>query len=130
MFLLAFFCAFLNSHSSSSIFRISFKFTFGPIFFFFLFYVYDCAAASLLPGPFLQLRLENFPSYWLLLWSTDFRGPGFSSCILWAQELWCRGLVAACLLGSLWTRETCLLQWQADFLPLSHQGSPNSVLFI
>ena len=50
---------------------------------------------------------------------------GFISCCTWAQELWLMGLATPRhmdlpRLGI----EPCLLLWQVDSLPLSHQGSP------
>ena len=43
-----------------------------------------------------------------------------------AQRLWCTGLVAPRHVGVFLDQESnlCLLQWQADSLPLSHQESP------
>ena len=64
-------------------------------------------------------------------------GPGVSSsCSVWAQQLPFLGFKAqaqtkhglSCLAcGILLDEELnlCLLHWQTDFLPLSHQGSPD-----
>ena len=45
---------------------------------------------------------------------------------------WCIGSVAACHVGSSQVRDLYpwLLHWQVDSVPLSHQGSPTSWLFI
>ena len=40
------------------------------------------------------------------------------------------GLVALLRVGSSWTRhQTCVLLWRADFSPLSHQGSPSTIIY-
>ena len=55
---------------------------------------------------------------------------GFSSCGCQALEHWFNscGAWAPWYVGSSQTRDqTCLLHWQADSLPLSHQGSPQYI---
>ena len=46
-----------------------------------------------------------------------------------AQQLWHTGLVASWNAGIFWDRglNPCLLHWQADSLPLNHQGSTISL---
>ena len=57
----------------------------------------------------------------------------FSSCGCQAQELWRTGLAAPwhVLRGILLDQGSnpCLLDWQMDYLPLSHQRSPETVSF-
>ena len=53
-------------------------------------------------------------------WAQCLQLPGFRAQ---AQQLWYMGLVALWLKGSSRIRDWILL-WQADSLPLSHQGSP------
>ena len=72
---------------------------------------------------------------------------GFSHCR--AQALWCVGLVVAVPepqstgsvvvvhglrrfvhVGASWTSVLCLLHWQVNSLPLSHQGSPHLYIFV
>ena len=64
-------------------------------------------------------------SPFLLLQSTGSRCLGFSSCITQAQYLQSTDLVAPQHVGFPQIRDrTCVsLCWQADSLPLSHQGS-------
>ena len=80
----------------------------------------------------------DFSLWWLLLlWSSGFRGAGFRTCVMWAQESWLPGSRAQA--QWLWRTgcysEACgifpdqasnprLLHWQADSLPLSHEGHP------
>ena len=47
------------------------------------------------------LPCSGFSLQWLLLlWSTGFRHMSFNSCSMWAQSLWCMGLVASRHVGS------------------------------
>ena len=57
-----------------------------------------------------SLQCTGFSLQWLLLlWSTDSRRVGFSSCGMQAQYLWRTGLVAPQHVGSSWTRaRTCV----------------------
>ena len=69
-------------------------------------------------------------SLWCLLslWSTGSRARGLDSCSSWALDYKLNSCGARCSAacgifldqGS----NPCLLHWQADSLPLSHQGSP------
>ena len=84
-------------------------------------------------GDYYLLRCTAFPLQWLLL----LRSTGFSTCGSWALSM--DSIVVA-------HRSSCseaggilldsgsnpyLLHWQADSLPLSHQGSPdNYILYI
>ena len=64
----------------------------------------------------------------LALQSSGPRGMRFSSCSTWAQWLCLVGLVALWHVALSWIRgrtNACLLNWQVDSLPLSHQGSLN-----
>ena len=81
---------------------------------------------------------------WLLLWSAGSRAAGFSRCSMWAQELqlpgsraqaqklWCASLAVppVCAIFPDQGSSPCLLHWQADSLPVSHQGSPEVSLEI
>ena len=64
----------------------------------------------------------------LLLQNMGSGGVGFSSCSMWAQQLWFTRLVAPWHVGSSWIRESnpCLLHWQADSLPLKPPGKLHS----
>ena len=62
---------------------------------------------------------------------------GLSSCDTWAQWLWYMGSVVVVHWLSCSTSceifldqglNLCLLHWQKDSLPLSHQGSPSYIL--
>ena len=86
-------------------------------------FIFGCTGSSLL--------LELFPRCGV--WASSC--SGFSCCgaqvpghvdVSAGSVVWCTGLVALQPLGSSWTRDWTpgLLHWQADFLPLSHQGSP------
>ena len=56
-------------------------------------------------GGYSSLWCTGFSFWWLLLLrSTGSRLTGFSSCGMWAQQLWCTGLVALRHVGSSWTR--------------------------
>ena len=99
---------------------------------------FSLASAS---GATLELQCLGFSLWWLLwLWSTGSRAHGLSSCGTWAQwlwlpgfraqaqSLWRMGLVVLRHVGSFWSEiDPCLLHWQADSLPLSHQGSPSTL---
>ena len=57
-------------------------------------------------GGYSSLQCTGFSLWWLLLLqSTGSRRAGFSSCSVWAQELWCTGLVALWQVGSSQTRD-------------------------
>ena len=58
----------------------------------------------------------------LLLQSMGSRHTGFSSCRVWAQQLWPTGLVATCGNFPDQGSNLCLWNWQADSQPLAHQG--------
>ena len=90
---------------------------------------------------FLQLRYIDFSSWWLfLLQSVGCRvlGPQWlwhMGSVAAAPGLWSTGstVVAhglscstACGIFLDWRSNQCLLHWQVDSLPLSHQGSPIS----
>ena len=73
------------------------------IYLFYLFYFFGCIRSLLLRGLSLVAASGGYSSLWcvgfslrwlLLLWSTGSRRVGFSSCGLWAQQLWHTGLVA------------------------------------
>ena len=67
---------------------------------------------------------------------------GFSICSVWAQKLWLpgpraqaslvRGLSCSTACGIFPDQgsNSCLLHWQVDSLPLSHQGNPSCVFRI
>ena len=71
------------------------------------------------------------------------RCTGFSSCLTWAQQLqlpgsraqaqqvWCTGFSCSSACGIFPNQglNLCLLHWQADSLPLNHQGSPCSEFY-
>ena len=81
-------------------------------------------------GATLQLQCVGFSLWWLILLpSTGSRGAGFSKCssraLAHRLNSWRRmGLVAVCGICPDQGSNPCLLHWQADSLPLSHQGSP------
>ena len=70
-----------------------------------------------------------------LLWSVGFsfqwlllsQSTVFSSCGMWAQQLWCMGLVApgACGIFPEQGSNPRFPHWQADFQPLDHQRGLN-----
>ena len=71
----------------------------------------------------LELWCTGFSSQWLLLlWSSR----------VWAQDFMVQGLSssAACGIFPDQGSNPCLLHWQVDSLPLSHQGSPSSTLHL
>ena len=58
-------------------------------------FISGCTGSSLGPSGFLQLQCAGFLTpRLLLLQSTGSRPVGFGSCSMWAQQLWCMGLVA------------------------------------
>ena len=61
-------------------------------------------------GGYSSLRCAGLSLWWLLLWwSTGYRHVGFSSCSMWAQQLWHKGLVTPQHVGSSQTRDrTCV----------------------
>ena len=68
-------------------------------------------------------------------WRKVLGGVGFSNCSTWALQLWlpgtiavARGLSCSSARGLFLDQglHLCLLHWQADSLPLSHQGSPHA----
>ena len=84
----------------------------------------------------LQLRYLGFSWWELFLFQSIGSGHlGFSSCDLWALEhgLRSRGhgvsCSAACGIIPNQGSNPCSLQWRADSLPLSHQGSPENFIF-
>ena len=92
-----------------------------------------CTGFLLLPrvGVTLHLHCMGFLLKWLLLlWRTGFRHTCLSSCGLWA---WAQLLIVvvnrlscslACEIFPDQGSNLCLLNWQADYLLSSHQGSP------
>ena len=78
------------------------------VYYFWLHWVFVTACGLSLvvaSGSYPSLRCVGFSLWWLLLlWSTGFRCVGFRSCGMWAQQLWCMGLVAPWLVGSSRTR--------------------------
>ena len=92
-------------------------------------------------GAPLQLQCSSFSMRWpLLLWT---RGhAGFCSCSAWAQQLQLsgsgeqvqqlveHGLSCSMVCGIFLDRGSnlCLLHWQVDSFPLSHQRSPRQFL--
>ena len=63
---------------------------------------------------------------------------GFNGCGTWAQSLQVSGIVivqhglsysVACGVFSDQGLNRCLLNWQMDYLPLNHQGSPQGIIF-
>ena len=105
----------------------------------FLIYLLGCAGSSLLCVGFLLLQWMGTMlhcsapaslnwTYWteLLLPSTGSRLMGFSSCSMWAQELWYTGLV---ILWHVWSSQTrdqthipCIHRWILNHW--THQGNP------
>ena len=67
----------------------------------------------------------SFSLPWPVLWSMDSRHTGFISCGSWALEFKCRldlsSFPRACGIFLDQRSNLCLLHWQADSLPLSHQ---------
>ena len=71
----------------------------------------------------LELWCTGFSSQWLLLlWSSR----------VWAQDFMVQGLSSSAACGIFLDQGSnpCLLHWQVDSLPLSHQGSPSSALHL
>ena len=97
---------------------------------------------SLVPasqGYSLVAQCTRFSLWWLLLWSTGSRCTGFSRCGLSSCGSWILEHRLSSVAHRLSFSEACevfldqglnpsLLHWQADSLPLSHQGS--SCLFL
>ena len=98
--------------------------TFLVFFFFLLCWVFIAAWVFLqlwLVRTTLQLRYVGFLLRWLLfLWSTGSRMHGLSSIVV-VDGLSCP---VACGIFPDQGQNLCLLCWQADSLPLSHQGNP------
>ena len=64
-------------------------------------------------GGYSSLRCMGFSFRWLLLlWSTDFRRAGFSSCSMQAQQLWLAG-----------SRAQAHQLWRMGFIAPQHVGS-------
>ena len=76
----------------------------------------------------------DFSMQWLLSWSPGFSPEGLSSCGSWALEHGSTVMAhklswsTACGIFPDQGSNLCLLHWQADSLPLSHQGSPETSL--
>ena len=120
--------------------HLGFTENFGePHFVFILLLISGCAGSSVLRGLFSSCsgrRLLSSCGVWgshrggfLYCGARAAGSAAFSNCN--SQALWHRLIVAEHRLsapwhvGSSWTRDqTRLLHWQADSLPLSHQGSP------
>ena len=78
-------------------------------------------------GGYSSLQCVGFSLQWLLLlWSTGSRCTGFSSCGTWASVVVARrpSCSAACGIFLDQGSNLCPLHWQADSLPLRHQGIP------
>ena len=94
---------------------------------------FSLAAASRGYSP---VVMHGFSLRWLLLlWGTGSRAQGLEYCSLWAQQLWLLDTGSIVMAHGLNCSTAhsifpdqglnpCLLHWQADSLPLSHQGSP------
>ena len=118
----------------------------------FLLFIFDRAGSSLLQGLFSteasggcslvavqasHVAEPRAPGHLLVsncdTCSSVIATPAFSSCGFQAQELWRTGLAAPwhVLRGILLDQGSnpCLLDWQMDSLPLSHQRSPETVSF-
>ena len=64
-------------------------------------FIFGCAGSLMLLGLFssrgkwdysLVAVCMDFSLWWLLLlWSSGFRGAGFKTCVMWAQESWLPG---------------------------------------
>ena len=91
-------------------------------FFFWLCRVFDAwFRLSLIAarGDYSSMRLSGFSSWWLLLWqSTGSRRAGFSGCCMWAQYLWCKGLVAPWHVESSQTRDWTHVPWIGRRIPI------------
>ena len=129
---------FLNHYNMTVTLSKETNWCFLDSFYLFIFYlaVLGLAAWGFLQlwqaGAVLQLWCVGFSlQYHLLLWNTGFRVYRLQQ--LWflgsraqAQQLQHTGLIAPQHVGSSRNQESNprLLHWQADSLPLSHQGSP------
>ena len=96
-----------------------------------------CMVFSIVPasqGYSLVAQCTRFSLWWLLLWSTSSRCTGFSRCGLSSCGSWILEHRLSSVAHRLSFSEACevfldqglnpsLLHWQADSLPLSHQGS-------
>ena len=113
---------FLKIKRLRGIFKIIFIYQY---FQFWLCWVFTAVQAAL------QLWREGFSLWWLLLfWSTGSRVYGLQQ--LWfpgsrQQAQYCDAWACGILLGH--GLNPSLLYWEADSLPLSHQGSPRRDLF-
>ena len=110
-------------------------------------FIFGCAGSSLQRGlvsswgeqGLLSAVVSGFSWQWLLLLqSTGSRAHGLSSCGCWALEHGlnirdaCHGLHCSVAWGVFPDQglNLCLFHWQADSLPLSHQGSPSYQPFV
>ena len=102
---------------TGSLFKKSISF-----FFFWLCRVFDAwFRLSLIAarGDYSSLRFSGFSSWWLLLrQSTGSRRAGFSGCCMWAQYLWCKGLVAPWHVESSQTRDWTHVPWIGRRIPI------------
>ena len=88
------------------------------------FFIFGCAGSSLLLGLFSSCSPRAPLCGASLLWGTGSRLMGFRSC---SSGVGSRGLSCskACGIFPDQGSNPCSLRWQADYLPLSHQGSPS-----
>ena len=114
------------------------------LLFFFNLFIFGCAGASVLHGPFSKGNKQRL----LFIAQASHCGGfsccraqalghvGFSSCSVWAQQLRFPGPGAqahrvscsmACGIFLDQGSNPCILHWQVDSLPLSHQGSPITI---
>ena len=99
--------------------------------FFIIVFIFDCARSCCYVA-FLYLWCMGFSLQWLPFCRAQAPGrmspvavvPGSTAQ---AQLLWCAGLAALQHVGASRTRDRTHVfwHWQADFSPLSHQGSPS-----
>ena len=77
----------------------------------------------------------SFSLWWLLFWSTGSTVCGLSSRSSGALEHWLNSSVhrlscsEACGIFPDQESNPCHMHWQADSLPLSHQGSPENIFW-
>ena len=107
------------------------------LLFFFLIFIFGCSGSSLPCGHFLQLQCKGFSlQRLLLLWTKSSKACGFSSCGCWTLEhrLNSCGLQNSCSLACVTfldqEQNQCSLHWQADSLPLSHQGGSSHISIV
>ena len=99
-----------------------------------------CSGFSLVAvsGDYSLTVVPGFSPQWFLCVAWAPGCLGFNSCGTWAQKLQVSGLIVvlhgfsysvACGIFSGQGLNRCLLNWQMDYLPLNHQGSPQGIIF-